>query len=186
MNPCRCGRLGDPRDACRCTEREIAQHWQRISQPLLDRIDLQCWVLPPAGAGPSTGGEPSARLRARIEAARERARARLRRAGYTGPELPNGRLPPALLQQVARPADTRAAQALAQIVHRLRLSPRATHALLRVARTLSDLEGREDLTADALWQAAGLRELERGPRQLASTLRSPGGRAPVAGPKPKR
>ena len=78
MNPCPCGFLGDPTRECRCTPQQIARYRDRLSGPLRDRLDLTVEVpaVPPDVLGSMASGEPSAAVRARVVAARERQRRR--------------------------------------------------------------------------------------------------------------
>jgi magnesium chelatase family protein len=131
MNPCPCGFHGDPRRACVCTTPQVLRYAGRLSGPLRDRLDL---VVPlsavPASALAEAGaGEPSAAVRARVLAARERQRPRGRL---------NAQLDARRLQRLAR-IQPSARQTLIEAVERLGLSARAFHRVLRVARTVADL-----------------------------------------------
>lgn len=133
MNPCPCGWLGSGR-ACRCTPDQVARYQGRLSGPLLDRIDLQVEVpaLSPAELLQAPKGEPSADVQARCSAARERA---LRRQGDCNQALQGD----ALERHVGlQPA---AAEFLRLAAARLEWSARATHRVLKVARTIADLAG---------------------------------------------
>ncbi|WP_119963974.1 YifB family Mg chelatase-like AAA ATPase [Simplicispira lacusdiani] len=134
MNPCPCGYRGSPQRACRCTPDQVARYQARLSGPLLDRIDLHVEVpaLPPQDLLGAPPGEPSAAVRERVVAARERAHARQGRANQAlqGQEIDTHvRLEPA------------AAQFLQNAAARLGWSARATHRALKVARTIADLAG---------------------------------------------
>lgn len=133
MNPCPCGWLGSGR-ACRCTPDQVARYQGRISGPLLDRIDLQVEVpaLPAAELLAAPAGEPTASVQARCAAARERA---LRRQGRANEALQGGEL-----DRHAAP-DGSAAEFLRLAAARLEWSARATHRVLKVARTIADLAG---------------------------------------------
>lgn len=155
MNPCPCGGQGDPGRACRCPPSAVLAYQRRISGPLLDRIDLHVEVpaLPAADLdGPA--GEASAAVAARVAAARERQAAR---AAATG-ALNNAALDAAVLREVARP-DAEGMRLLRSATERLRLSGRAHARLLRVARTIADLEGTREVqvrhVAEALHFRAG-------------------------------
>ena len=157
MNPCPCGYLGDPQGRCRCTAEQVARYRARISGPLLDRIDLQLEVprLPPQaldGAG-ADDGEGSAEVGRRVAAARRRAEQRAGKA--------NAALGP---QEIAAhcPLGGDARRLLAQAAERLGLSARAYHRILRVARTVADLDGAEAITSAHLGEAIGYRRLDRG------------------------
>ncbi|MDN3522966.1 YifB family Mg chelatase-like AAA ATPase [Halomonas ramblicola] len=153
MNPCPCGHLGDPRQACQCTAAQIQRYQARLSGPLLDRIDLQVEVpaLPPEQLTSAQSGEPSAAVRERVLAARARQRAR----GALNAQLA-GR---ALEAACALSAEDRAW--LAGVLERLKLSARAYHRVLRVALTLSDLAGAAHPERDQLIEAVGYRQLDR-------------------------
>ena len=141
MNPCPCGFRGDPRHDCRCSDRDVARYRRKISGPLLDRIDLHVEVpaVPASDFGAAGDGEPSATVRARVVAARER---QIRRTGDA--RQTNGALTGRALKRDARPVP--AAQSLLErAIDRLGLSARAYHRVLRVARTIADLEGLEDV-----------------------------------------
>ncbi len=147
MNPCPCG--APAATGCICPPARVEAYRRRVSGPLLDRIDLGVRLERPAVQElRAERPEPSAAVRARVVEARLRQRAR-------GGEA-NGRLAPAELQRVA-PLDAGAEALLARAAERLRLSPRAIDRSLRVARTIADLDGREDVTAEHLGEALGLR-----------------------------
>ena len=162
MNPCPCGYLGDPEGRCRCTPDQIARYRNRISGPLLDRIDLHLEVprLPPEvlAAPPDPRAETSAQVRARVSAARER---QLRRQG-----CPNSALDS---RGIDRHCALNAAgrRLLEQASRRLGLSARAWHRILKVARTLADLEGVPAISPAHLSEAVGYRRLDRRPARAA-------------------
>jgi magnesium chelatase family protein len=137
MNPCPCGALGSRNDACGCTPREVRAYRGRISGPLLDRIDLHAEVVPLSYAEMSAAAaESSASVGARVRAARERQAARARQAGARC----NADLSPEALRGLAVP-DADGRRLLGVALDRLGLSGRAHDRVLRVARTLADLEG---------------------------------------------
>ena len=153
MNPCPCGYLDDAQGRCRCTPEQVRRYRGRLSGPLLDRIDLQVAVPRLEFAqfrGPE--GEPSARVRERVLAARARQRARAGRL--------NAALAPA---DIARHCALGRAeeQLLAQAQQRLGLSARACHRALKVARTIADLEGRAEIGRRQLTEALGYRWFDR-------------------------
>ncbi|PWV78838.1 YifB family Mg chelatase-like AAA ATPase [Halomonas sp. A11-A] len=153
MNPCPCGHLGDPRQACHCTASQIQRYQARLSGPLLDRIDLQVEVpaLPPEQLTAATAGESSAIVRRRVVAARERQLARgALNAHLAGREL-----------EVACDLASTDRAWLAQVLERLRLSARAYHRVLRVALTLADLAGEPKPAREQLIEAVGYRQLDR-------------------------
>jgi len=167
MNPCPCGWAGDSSGRCRCSEELIERYRARLSGPLLDRIDLQVLVprLAPAELrGNAARGEPTAAVRTRVLAARAQ---QLARAGKTN----------ALLAQSETERDCRLCdrgQALLEAsMARLMLSARATQRILRVARTIADLDGAEQIGLAHLGEAIGYRQLDRGqaPDQLGTARR---------------
>jgi magnesium chelatase family protein len=137
MNPCPCGWLGSTLRGCRCTPRQVAAYRGRISGPLLDRIDLHADVpaLPPEEVvgGP---GEPTAAIRPRLERA---WRSQAERGPGTGARA-NAALSPAALRAVALP-DLDGRQLLGHAARTLGLTARGHDRLLRVARTIADLDG---------------------------------------------
>ena len=153
MNPCPCGHLGDPRQACHCTAAQIQRYQARLSGPLLDRIDLQVEVpaLPPEQLTAATAGESSAIVLRRVMAARERQLARgALNAHLAGREL-----------EAACDLASADRAWLAQVLERLRLSARAYHRVLRVALTLADLAGEPKPAREQLIEAIGYRQLDR-------------------------
>ena len=162
MNPCPCGWAGDPAGRCLCSDDSIRRYRARISGPLLERIDLHVEVprLPPTALrtdGPP--GEPSASVRERVLAARERQQ---RRGAQT-----NARLNQAQTDQFCRlaPRDT---ALLERAVDGLQLSARSLHRILRVARTIADLAGSDAIDTPHLTEAIGYRKLERGRERAAA------------------
>jgi len=154
MNPCPCGYLGHYHGRCRCTPDQVARYLSRISGPLLDRIDLQIEV--PALAQEdlmrSADCESSAVVRVRVTAARERAMARQQK--------PNARLGSREIDEhCAR--DDKGETLLRQAIARLGLSARAYHRILRVARTIADLEAAETVMSGHVAEAVQYRRLDR-------------------------
>jgi magnesium chelatase family protein len=139
MNPCPCGWLGAfaaTGRPCRCTPDGVARYQGRLSGPLIDRIDLQVEVpaVPPAALMAQPDGEPSAAVRERVMAARERMQ---RRQG-----APNAALDAGSVDAVAA-LDAAAARFLQSAAERLGWSGRGLHRTLKVARTIADLAGAE-------------------------------------------
>lgn len=153
MNPCPCGHLGDPRQACTCTANQIQRYQSRVSGPLLDRIDLQVEV-PALQASQLTSREPgesTEAVRERVMAARQRQAAR----GGINAHLSGRRLDDAC----ALGSSDRTW--LAETLDRLALSARAYHRVLRVALTLADLAGLAKPSREQLIEAISYRQLDR-------------------------
>jgi len=146
MNPCPCGQLGNAGRACRCTPDAVLRYQGRISGPLLDRIDVQIEVpaVPAAQLSAAADGEPSAAVAARVAAARRRA---LDRQGVV-----NGALAGAELDRHCRLAPAEAGF-LDAITARLGWSARSFHRILRVARTVADLDASAAITTAHLGEA---------------------------------
>lgn len=154
MNPCMCGYLGDPRHRCRCSPLEVQRYRSRISGPLLDRIDLQVGVapVPYEALRDPRPGESSATVRARVEAARERQRARY---GPSGPVC-NAELGPRALRRWCA-LSPESERVLGRAIERLGMSARAHDRILRVARTIADLESADEVRLEHLVEALDLR-----------------------------
>jgi magnesium chelatase family protein len=154
MNPCPCGFLGDRRRSCRCSAQALGHYRQKVSGPVLDRIDLQASV--PALAFEELEGraaaEPSETIRTRVLQARARADCRAAGRGI----LDNGRLSVAALEEVAQP-DPAGRALLETAVSRLGLSARGIHRALRVARTIADLDGSPGLASRHIAEAISYR-----------------------------
>lgn len=150
-NPCPCGQDGEPDRRCRCTAAEILRYRSRLSGPLADRIDLHLRIgaVKLAALGEMQLEEPSAVVRARVAAARARQAARY--AVLPGVRL-NAEAPGRWLQQHGL-MTAEAKMLLADAADRLRLSARAYHRALRVARTVADLDGTERIEAGAIAEA---------------------------------
>jgi magnesium chelatase family protein len=167
MNPCPCGWLGDGSTRCVCTPERIRAYRAKVSGPLLDRVDVHV-VLPPvevqALQAPACG-EPSAPVRARVERART-AQALRKQQGDVGAHT-NSALAPRDLERVAALCRS-GSRMLAAAVERLSLSARAYGKVLRVARTIADLDGSDDVRPPHVAEAIGLRVLDRGPVAVAA------------------
>jgi magnesium chelatase family protein len=149
-NPCPCG-MGD--ELCRCTAADLARHQRRLSGPLLDRIDVLVPVgRPRAEALRSETAPPSAIVRSRVIEARERQARRLSAYGLTC----NAEMTPRVMRETAAPAPS-ALRLLYELHDRHRLSARGHGRVLRVARTVADLEGSDIVGPDHVHIAAGLR-----------------------------
>ena len=158
MNPCPCGNLGSRTKPCRCTPNEIRRYLNRISGPLLDRIDMHIEVesIPAESLSDTTLAEPSDAIRRRVEAARQVQR---RRYGDTGIHC-NADLNARTLARACRM--TPAAQALltASTEH-MKLSNRAYTRILKVARTICDLDGADPIDEEQIAEAVQYRTLDR-------------------------
>lgn len=157
MNPCPCGYLGDPRHSCRCNFAAIDRYRRKISGPLLDRFDMIIEVPPvvPAGLLSKPDGESSATIRARVVAARERQQKRYAAFGVTC----NARLSGKQLRKFC-PLSPAQQDMLLNAVEQFGLSARAFDRILRVARTIADLAGREYPSDNDLFEAIQFRQFE--------------------------
>jgi magnesium chelatase family protein len=154
LNPCPCGHLGSTLRTCTCSLSGIARYRSRLSGPLLDRIDMHVEVpaVPYGELTAAAPGEPTAPVRARVEEARARQRRR-------GPRS-NARLTGAELDDVAA-IDSEGHRLLERAVERLGLSARAVSRVRRVARTIADLDGGENIRNAHLAEALQYRLLDR-------------------------
>ncbi len=159
MNPCPCGYYNHPTKPCVCTPNQVQKYLNRISGPLLDRIDLQIEVIPVPFEKMSDArpGEPSAVIRQRVMNARRIQEERY--AGINGVYC-NAQMSSRLLAEYARP-DERGLALLKTAMNRLNLSARAYDRILKVARTIADLEGSEHVQSHHLAEAIGYRNLDR-------------------------
>lgn len=164
MNPCRCGYLDDPALACSRVPRCAQDYQSRISGPLFDRIDLHVDVpaVNPADLALPPPAEGSAEIGERVAAARS-----LQRRRYAGtadsaqPVRCNAEADGDILEEVASP-DAAGRQLLVEAAERMRLSARGYHRVLRVARTLADLEGSENVGRAHIAEALGYRRIGPG------------------------
>ncbi len=160
MNPCPCGHAGDANRQCSCSPAAVERYLGQLSGPLRDRVDIQLQV-PAVGYGDLTSAdavESSAVVRSRVEAARARQRARF--ADCPGVHA-NGHMGP---REVTRyvPLGSDAESVLRRAMERLALSARAYHRILKLARTLADLENVADVAARHVAEAVQYRGLDRG------------------------
>ena len=158
MNPCPCGFFGHPTRQCTCSQQMVRKYLNRVSGPMLDRIDLHVEV-PPVDykeLSSSEKTESSAEIRERVNAARRRQTERYRGTGVTC----NARLTPAMLKE-ACVLDAEASEYLQLSFHRLGMSARAYDRILKVARTAADLAGSETVKKEHIFSAISFRTLDR-------------------------
>ena len=159
MNPCPCGYYGDSTHHCVCTPGQIQRYMNKISGPLLDRIDIQCEIQPVSFSDLSLmqPGEPSASIRERVIAARKIQEERYR-------DCPgihcNAQMTERMLREYAQP-DDKSLEMLRMAMERLKLSARAYGRILKVARTIADLAASPQLQFNHIAEAVGYRNLDR-------------------------
>jgi magnesium chelatase family protein len=160
MNPCPCGFWGDPLRECRCTPLQIQRYVGRVSGPLLDRIDIHVDV--PAvrfkelSERSASEGEDSSSIRERVIAARARQRERFRGSRV----FSNAQMSSRLIRRHCR-LDAEGEHLLEQAMTRQGLSARAYDRILKVGRTIADLEGSQDIRPAHVAEAVGYRSLDR-------------------------
>ncbi len=156
MNPCPCGYLGHSNGRCRCTPDRIQRYRGKLSGPLLDRIDMHVEVpalpLNQLSQSPTEACETSAQVRSRVEAARQ---LQLQRSGIANAQLSNREIDKiCLLKEPDR-------KSLEQAIERLGLSARAYHRVLKLARTIADLDAVEQILTCHVTEAINYRRLDR-------------------------
>lgn len=153
MNPCPCGFYGDTTRECRCTPGIIQRYLAKVSGPLLDRIDLHIEVpaVPYKELRSKGDGETSAQIRERVEGAREIQRQR----GFYNSQIPHSQL------RILSALDEGGERTLEMAVRKMNLSARAHDRLLRVARTIADLDRSPSVSAKHLAEAVQCRNLDR-------------------------
>jgi magnesium chelatase family protein len=153
MHGCQCGFFGDSTRECRCTPALIQRYLSRISGPLLDRIDIHVEVpaVPYKELRGESSSEPSAEIRGRVERARAVQQAR---GAY------NSRMPSGMIRKQCA-LDETGERTLEMAVRRMGLSARAHDRILKVARTVADLDRSERVTAKHLAEAVQYRSLDR-------------------------
>jgi magnesium chelatase family protein len=160
MNPCPCGYYNHPTRACHCTPGQVQKYLNRVSGPLLDRIDLQIEIVPVPFEKISDRrqGESSADIRKRVVAARL-----IQEQRYAPwPQIHcNAQMTSRQLSEFAA-LDAPCLAMLKSAMERLNLSARAYDRILRVARTIADLDGSNNILAAHLAEAIGYRNLDRG------------------------
>lgn len=160
MNPCPCGYYGDPTHQCVCTPGQIQRYMNKISGPMLDRIDIQTEITPVpfAEISQTAPGEPSASIRQRVIAARKIQEERYK--NNKGIHC-NAQMTERMIHQYAAP-DASSLEMLRTAMERLKLSARAYNRILKVARTIADIDGSEKVQSIHLAEAIGYRNLDRG------------------------
>lgn len=159
MNPCPCGYYMDPTHHCHCNPGMIQRYKNKISGPLMDRIDIQVSVptVPVEDMAHMPRGESSATIRARVEAARQIQTDRY--AGLKGIHC-NAQMTPRLLERYAQ-LDAEASAVLTAAMQRHNLSARAYNRILKVARTIADLDHSPAILRTHIIEAVGYRQLDR-------------------------
>ncbi len=158
MNPCPCGYFGHPTRECNCSQNAVHKYLGRISGPMLDRLDLHVEVPPVefSALNSEKKEETSAEIRARVNKARQMQVERYKGTGITC----NARLTPAMLKKYCVMSDD-ASKYLALSFERLGMSARAYDRILKVARTIADLEGSKIIEKQHVFSAISFRSLDR-------------------------
>jgi magnesium chelatase family protein len=157
MNPCPCGYLFDPERVCQCTFSQISKYYLKISGPVLDRIDIQIEVKPLKANDivEYSSTEPSANIRERVMKAREIQAERFTKHGITL----NAMMTTELIKKFCV-LDNRMQQLLYDAINKYKLSVRSSYKVLKVARTIADLDERNHITTDDILEALSYREVE--------------------------
>ena len=157
MNPCRCGWRGHPTGKCTCTDREVAKYVEKISGPLLDRIDLHVNVpsVEYEAMRRKSPPESSAEVKARIDAARAIQASRFAGTGVTC----NAYMTPAMIAEFC-PLDAAGEGLMRRSFERMGLTARSHDRILRVARTIADLDGDRNISAIHLAEAIQYRNTD--------------------------
>lgn len=158
MNPCKCGFYGHPVKECTCSRAVIDKYLSKVSGPLLDRMDIQIEV-PSLGydkLSDNRPSEPSERIRERVMKARRIMEDRYRGTGIVA----NGDLTPAMIREYCR-LDEGAQSVMKNAFDILGLSARGYDRILKVARTLADMDASEDIRREHVAQAVQFRNLDR-------------------------
>lgn len=158
MNPCPCGFYGSKEKECNCTKEAISRYMSKISGPLLDRIDIQIEVTPVKYQKLETEEkqETSEQIRNRVNEARKIQQLRYESQGIYS----NSELTPALIEKYCK-LDTKGKKLLQNAFEKLGLSARAHARILKVARTIADLDKKEEINVSHLAEAIGYRNLDR-------------------------
>jgi magnesium chelatase family protein len=158
MNPCPCGYFSDPKHTCRCTLQQIQRYRSRLSGPLLDRIDIhiEAPAVPYKELMQESMGESSEKIRRRVMAARSIQAARFRKTKI----FCNAQMGSRLIKKFCR-LDADANVMLEEAIEKLGLSARALNRILKIARTIADLAGEENLDGRFVAEAIQYRTLDR-------------------------
>ena len=158
MNPCPCGHYGDPTHTCTCTPAQVHRYKDRISGPLLDRIDIQVPIqaVPYEELRKQEGGEHSQTIRERVVRARQ-----IQHQRFQGTHIHcNAQMTPKMLRQFC-PIDAQGDKLLQHSLNKLGLSARAYDRILKVARTIADLAGEAQILPQHLMEAISYRSFDR-------------------------
>ncbi|MCQ2346798.1 MAG: YifB family Mg chelatase-like AAA ATPase [Paludibacteraceae bacterium] len=167
MNPCPCGHYGDPTHTCTCTPTQVHKYKDKISGPLLDRIDIQCEIqaVPYSKLKELDAGESSAAIRERVIRARKIQEERF--SSYNGQNAPstnavhcNAQMTPKMVRQYCQ-IDAEGDKLLSFAMEKMGLSARAYDRILKVARTIADLDNSENILAQHLMEAISYRQLDK-------------------------
>ncbi|MCX5716323.1 MAG: YifB family Mg chelatase-like AAA ATPase [Candidatus Omnitrophica bacterium] len=158
MNPCPCGFFTDPKKECRCTPNQIQKYISKISGPLLDRIDIHLEVprLNYEQLTKKAAAETSARIKIRVDQARKLQKERYKKYAFSS----NALLGPKETEEYCR-VNAEGQELLKMAILELGLSARAYDKVLKVARTIADLDEKEDIEAHHISEAIGYRGLDR-------------------------
>jgi magnesium chelatase family protein len=158
MNPCPCGFFGDPHKECSCSPIQIQKYRTKISGPLLDRIDIHIEVptVKYRELSSETGGEASSTIRERVNHARDIQKRRF----HGGRIHSNAQMTPRYVKKFSKP-DESGIKLLETAVDRLGLSARAYDRILKVARTIADLEESEEVRSHHIAEGIQYRSLDR-------------------------
>lgn len=158
MNPCPCGNFGNPKKKCTCSQKQVSAYLHKISQPVLDRIDIQIEVSPVEfeDLTERKPQEPSAAIAERVQRARDIQAERFKGTGVKS----NSRITGDIIAEVCR-LSAPAEEMLKRAFDKLGLSARAYDRILKVARTCADLDGAKDIEKSHISQAISFRSLDR-------------------------
>ena len=158
MNPCPCGYYGHPKRECRCSKKQVSAYLSRISGPLLDRFDIHCEVAPVEydQISSKSKAESSAAIRERVRRARE-----IQAERFKGTDIIcNARITSSLLKEVC-PTSAEADEMFRSVFDRMGLSARTHDRILKVARTIADMDGSEIIGKTHIAKAVQYRSLDR-------------------------